>query len=469
MATLPEQYPDYHQKAEISFRNELKTAAVEHGRRLHPADREGTVTLVTHLDGTRREKPYSIAQLADILPALAGEPSVYLSAQRFHHWRKIVLLKELSACYSDLDFYRVPALAGMRPMAVLDDVLAHLRKSSIPEPNLVVNSGRGLYLFWLVDPVPRAALPRWNAIQNVLFEVLKPFGADPMARDATRVLRVPGTLNEKSQSHVETIPIGGKAWSFDDLAGEVLPMTREELADLRVRQAAKASKSPARQIYTPHGFTEATLWEGRLTDLQTLRRLRWFGPLPDGHRDPWVFVGSVALTWFTYPPNIQGEITYLVREAGVPWGDGKTKSKMHSVLRSVKQYERGQTVSYAGYEFDPRFRFRNQTLLDWFEITPEEECQMKTIISAEEERRRDRERTQERRREAGMMPRDEYLSITATNRREAHRLRSEGHTVPEIVEKLGVSTRTVYYYFSGGAKSVPLYGAPRPQGKSGTG
>jgi hypothetical protein len=46
------------------------------------------------------------------------------------------------------------------------------------EPTLAIGSGRGLYLLWLHQPIPRAALPRWTACQKVLWEVLKRLGAN---------------------------------------------------------------------------------------------------------------------------------------------------------------------------------------------------------------------------------------------------------------------------------------------------
>jgi hypothetical protein len=40
----------------------------------------------------------------------------------------------------------------------------------------------------------------------------------------------------------------------------------------------------------------------------------------------------------------------------------------------------------------PRYKFRNDTLIEWLEITPEEERKLKTTISGDERRRRNHER-----------------------------------------------------------------------------
>ncbi|MFU7518139.1 DNA-binding response regulator, partial [Clostridium sp. HCS.1] len=73
---------------------------------------------------------------------------------------------------------------------------------SLRTPNLIVDSGRGLYLIWLINSVPGKALPLWKAVEEYLYSVLKRFGDDRQALDPTRVLRVPGSINSKSGTYV---------------------------------------------------------------------------------------------------------------------------------------------------------------------------------------------------------------------------------------------------------------------------
>lgn len=53
----------------------------------------------------------------------------------------------------------------------------HFNKT-IPRPTFIVDSGRGLYLEWKINAVPSMALPLWKAVQEYLYRVLKPYGAD---------------------------------------------------------------------------------------------------------------------------------------------------------------------------------------------------------------------------------------------------------------------------------------------------
>ena len=69
----------------------------------------------------------------------------------------------------------------------------------IPRPSIVVHSGRGIQPKWLYsNPIPRGALPRWNAVEENLVKRLVPYGVDSCARDAARVLRVVRTVNSRS-------------------------------------------------------------------------------------------------------------------------------------------------------------------------------------------------------------------------------------------------------------------------------
>ena len=49
------------------------------------------------------------------------------------------------------------------------------------------------------------AMPLWYAVQRYIYNQLKEFGADANALDPTRVLRIAGTVNSKSNSYVEIL------------------------------------------------------------------------------------------------------------------------------------------------------------------------------------------------------------------------------------------------------------------------
>jgi hypothetical protein len=56
-----------------------------------------------------------------------------------------------------------------------------------------------------------------------------------------------------------------------------------------------------------------------------------------------------------------------------------------------------------------RYWLSNKEIIQRLKITPEEEAHLKTIISKDTKRKRDRERKEKDRRSKGVAPREEYL------------------------------------------------------------
>jgi len=167
------------------------------------------------------------------------------------------------------------------------------------------------------------------------------------------------------------------------------------------------------------------------------------------YRDRWLFLSGVAMSWLAIPTVLQRELYALAHQAG-GWTDGHTRSKLKAVFRTAHQAARGEKVSYAGVEVDPRYRFRNQTIIELLEIDAEEERQLTTIISDTERRRRHRKKERARKRDAGevQMSRQEYLTRAANRRAEARRMAAEGLSLRQIAKELGISKSAVYHGLS---------------------
>jgi AraC-like DNA-binding protein len=163
--------------------------------------------------------------------------------------------------------------------------------------------------------------------------------------------------------------------------------------------------------------------------------------MPD-YRDRWLFLAGAAMSWISPPEVLRRELYALAEEVG-GWTPGHTDSKMHAIFRTAREHQAGKRVEWDGLAVSPRYRFRNETIIEWLEITPGEERRLKTIISDDERRRRDRERDEKRRREAGAMTRDQYEGRARERRLGALELREKGLSRAQIANELGVSLSTV--------------------------
>jgi hypothetical protein len=120
------------------------------------------------------------------------------------------------------------------------------------------------------------------------------------------VLRVVGTIHSEAGVVIETLAPVGEVMSFDDLAKKILPLDRAELHDLRVRRALRVSQSRSERLQAPpQGFTKATLWEARLSDLQRLREMRFMDAQMADYRERWMFLSGVAMSWLAVPAVLQ--------------------------------------------------------------------------------------------------------------------------------------------------------------------
>ena len=113
---------------------------------------------------------------------------------------------------------------------------------------------------------------------------------------------------------------------------------------------------------------------------------------------------------------------------------------MHAIFKRALMASRGERIEWRGLEIDPRYRFKTETIIELLDITPEEQKEMDVLISPKEKCRR----KFEKRRKAGVMPREKYEGRAMWRRSEARRLVAEGKTFEEIGKILEVHWRSVY-------------------------
>lgn len=65
------------------------------------------------------------------------------------------------------------------------------------KPNLVISSGKGFHVYWLLESPIFVRTGRWKEIEAVNRGLAKKLGGDAMAIDIARILRVPDFFNHK--------------------------------------------------------------------------------------------------------------------------------------------------------------------------------------------------------------------------------------------------------------------------------
>ena len=320
----------------------------------------------------------------ELFDQLDKEHDVFLTPNEFRGWRRFDLLRSLKACYVDID--------KQLTRYELDELI---KASNLPHPSAIVSSGRGWHLYWLIDSTPAKALPVWQELQDRLISA---FDADKAARDCARVLRLVGSVNSKNGAEVWGEVFDPVPWKFHDFCNEVLgyrePKPQAKVYDFNT-QRAEAGHKPAQarkaSIYS--------WWHLVYQDLATIAKSYPKG-IPQGDRNNFLFIVSVAMSWFASPDAI---VEALADKAN-KWTAGLTKQEIEQAckcsLDRLKQHQNGQKHIWQGKEQDPRYFFKRTTLYDKLKhiIKPEVEDKLRAIIDDETRasRRAEREKARDR-------------------------------------------------------------------------
>jgi hypothetical protein len=129
----------------------------------------------------------------------------------FHQLRTAMrteTLKYLCACYADIDCYRAGLTVGKAFGKLVDAAKAGV----IPAPSIVFESGRVMWVLWLLhDPnnPDQAHHGAWSnnvelytKVQRRICSALAGIGCDPQGTDASRHIRINVSLNTKSEEQV---------------------------------------------------------------------------------------------------------------------------------------------------------------------------------------------------------------------------------------------------------------------------
>ena len=385
----------------------------------HPQNTSGWITLAKKDPDTKRFRQYHYQpeELASVLSEWMGE-DVYYSQNTFYKpQRRIDTIRQLRSIYVDLDVYNL----NLTPEWVLGKLEFETFGQALPEPNMVIFSGRGLVLIWNIEPIPYKAMPLWRAVETFFVEQLKEVGADTKATDPARIFRLAGTINSKNQAIVETEYRHAYRYDIHQLQYDYLP----ELSPKKL-----AVKKKGRKTKIVRMFNIYTLHLARARDLAKLVELRE-GQIHDC-RENLLFLYRYFTCCFTDDPQKaledtlslnsefvnplpEREVVTATRSAEKAWA-AKSDAKANEIAKSLGH-------PGAGYNLP------NSTIINWLHITPEEEKHLSSIIGKGEKRRRNLQLKEQQRRAAGMRPMEEY------NQERKQQVLSNADRLKQLIQK----------------------------------
>lgn len=398
---------------------------------------DGYITLAQKDNKTNkfRQWHYKPEELVDHLSEFMGE-NVYYSQNTFYKpQRRIENIRQLRSLYVDIDFYN----KNYDRDWILGKLELEYYKQSIPEPNLIIFSGRGVVLIWLIEPVPHQALPLWQAVQNYLTTELSNIGADQKCTDAARVFRLSGSINSKNGSEVHVEYRHEYRHTLRDIQFEYLPELTPKVTPKKGEKANGRKK-------TVRLFNTYSLHYARLMDLVKLAELRDYN-FPNCRE----IVCFLYRYWqccflkdtkealrqtlsfndmFTHPLT-RNEVIRATRSAETAY-EARSNDEANKI--AIQKGYPG-----AGYNIS------NRKLIEWLDITPEEMQHLTTIIDGSEKRRRNTLSKMRARRAMGVKPRQEYLQEKENKKNILDEAITADPTasIRELVKMTGLSKSTV--------------------------
>ena len=315
---------------------------------------------------------------------------------------------QITSFYVDLDYYKIPKYANK----TTNEMVEIMRKKGLfrnLEPSFFVDSGNGMYIYYLLENTLNGQLKTmqklWKSLEEKIIERFKDFEADAKASDIARVVRVPGSVNQKTGRVAKLIYNTEKSFNYKPLE-EVKRYTLKELADVLLDKKNKSSQKAKTDRATYKGATVLN-WNinvayKRCRDLEKLVELR---KDCEGARDfiCLLYRQSLLHQNFSEDESLKETINlaYKMQDFGYKDFDEKyieraTKPTIRyykNFVQAQKDYkESDKSVTFNTFVKDKKcMLWTNAKMIKELGITQEEMKHMLTLFNQKEKNRRARE------------------------------------------------------------------------------
>lgn len=381
-------------------------------------------------------------------------------------------VNKLNALIIDLDYYNVPELKDLTAMQIVGLLES---EKDYPSPSFYIDSGRGLYIIWLLENTyaTTASKRYWKQIEKTLIDIFADYGADKKVCDVARVLRLIGSKNSKTGKPVKIIQSVNyyDTSQFDNILryelGDIAEYfwgCRELFTSEKKPKKVKKRKQTQKVIQLKNTYT---LHYNRYKDLETLVELR-ANRKEDGWREYLLFLYRLNLLYCNIEPEIALQMTLaLNNKLGIPLDIQEVTEATANAEGVAKTYHRLKDNYKDSYDISLNqhlynggaYIYTNKTIIEELKITEEEQSHLSTIIGVVEKKvRKDKrnkvyyeenkidinlkkkEKYQEKLKADGKLSRAEQNKI---KRAEIKSLLEQGLSQRKIAEKMGISLKTV--------------------------
>ncbi|WP_271814738.1 helix-turn-helix domain-containing protein [Clostridium beijerinckii] len=399
-------------------------------------------------DEKAKVRSTTIKGLREIIKETKGKTDTYIAPNTMYKpFRGVENIRQFRALYIDID------CEDGNQVWTSYKVLELVENKEIPKPTMLVNSGRGIHVYWRIINAPYGALHTWQELEDYLYHKLKPLGADRSATDGARVLRIPGTINSKNNKECKVMFIDTESeYSMYNLREEYLNYTSKG----KQLEFNKVKNNTSSKVIANKFFNSYSLHMARTDDLITLCKLRNYNMKEYRNK---------ILHCFAYWRGIyirdEAELAKEVIDLNNSFKEPLKENEINSLLRCIPKaidrfiaYEQGirsgeRKKVTKGMRDKEGYWYKNETLIELLDITPEEQAKLKTIIGTEEKYRRRRKSDNEyqKAKQKAKYRNEDGLTKTEIKRRNEFiliaRMELQGMSLRAVAKELGKSVSTI--------------------------
>lgn len=387
--------------------------------------------------------PYRLKQLI----TLGKHINLYITNNNYRsNYKRISAYVDSAECLAlDIDYYNIKSLCGMTAEAVYSKICKEVFHPIGITPSYGIDSGNGLYIFFLLEHLPLTVKDKNNRYQyakvmNALVALTKKYGADPSCVDLARVLRLPLTINQKTGEYCKVIDFDIlsltelKRHRIEELFKTLLP-NKPLMEPEPLKKALPPKRTSEYKLSSSYKFSLNSLGQSRAKDLLHLLKLRNFEMT--GYRNKFLFIFALSILEYLYDVPDQAEEFLL--EVNEQLTEPLKLKEVQTVFKHAYDSLTKRQQKITGY-----YHYNNELIISQLDITYDECKDMKTIITTEVKYDRNNKRRQNNRRNVNGKTQRQQNKEDKLHK--IQQLLNEGKKQVEIAKILGVSKGLVSKY-----------------------
>ena len=331
---------------------------------------KGYVSLAFADEKTWKEYIYRVKEISTQMTLFENNNSIniYSSVNTFYQpKRNFENLYNLNALFCDIDCVR----HDISIKQAFKELIRLWNDNIIPEPSLIINSGRGLHVYWHLQNCFASTkknvsfMPTYQALLDRFSQKLAFLGADFKSAEPSRVLGIPSTYNLKSGTQRKIIHPNLNLIEQGILHDRNIRYKIIELADLYLQKKEYKEKKTTfekRQVV----FNELTLAHARMEDYKTLINIRNSIRVNEGFRNQLLY--NYGLENIDYTKSKEN-LHISLSEINAMFRKPLAEKELQGVIKSLEK---------------SKFKkIKNITIIEQLEISLIEQQNMRTLIERE--------------------------------------------------------------------------------------